>query len=51
LLGAMLRERPDPLATLRPDVPAGFAAAITKTLSPVPTERPADARALGLMLP
>ena len=51
LLGAMLRERPDPLAPLRPDIPEAFAAAIMKTLSPVPAERPADARALGLMLP
>ncbi|BCS35330.1 hypothetical protein TBR22_A45570 [Luteitalea sp. TBR-22] len=51
LLGAMLRERPEPLATVRADVPEAFATAIMKTLSPVPAERPADARALGLMLP
>jgi serine/threonine protein kinase len=50
LLGAMLRERPEPLATVRQDIPQAFSDAIMKTLSPVPAERPADARALALML-
>ena len=50
LLGAMLREQPAPLMATRPDIPASFGEAILKTLSPVPAERPADARALALML-
>jgi serine/threonine protein kinase len=50
LLGAMLREHPESLASIRVDVPASFSEAIMKTLSPLPAERPADARALALML-
>ena len=50
LLGAMLRDRPEPLAVVRPDVPQAFSDAIMKTLSPMPAERPSDARALALML-
>jgi serine/threonine protein kinase len=51
LMGAMLRQRPEPLAAIRQDIPQAFSEAILKTLSPVPSERPADARALALMLP
>ena len=51
LLGAMLRARPEPLATLRPDVPHAFSQAVMRTLSPVPGERPTDARALAFLLP
>ena len=51
LMGAMLRQPPDPLCRIRQDVPQAFSDAIMKTLSPVPRERPADARALALMLP
>ena len=50
LLGAMLRERPEALAAIRADIPQSFSDAIMKTLSPVPAERPADARALALTL-
>ena len=50
LLGAMLRGQPEPLTSIRSDVPASFSDAIMKTLSPVPTDRPADTRALALML-
>ena len=50
LLGAMLRDRPETLSSIRADVPASFSDAIMKTLSPVPAERPPDARALALML-
>lgn len=50
LLGSMLRERPESLATIRADVPASFSDAIMKTLSPIAAERPTDARALTLML-
>jgi len=50
LLGAMLRDRPEPLTSVRGDIPQSFSDAIMKTLSPVPAERPADARALALML-
>ncbi len=51
LLGAMLRTRPKPLADVRTDVPAAFSDAIMQTLSPVPAERPDDARALSFLLP
>ncbi len=51
LLGAMLRTRPQPLVAIRHDIPQAFSDAIGTTLSPVPSERPADARALALMLP
>jgi hypothetical protein len=47
----MLRTRPEPLSVLRQDVPQAFSDAIMKKLSPVPTERPADARALAFLLP
>lgn len=50
LLGAMLRSAPEPIEALRPDLPARWCAAVARTLSPVPTERPSDARALALML-
>jgi serine/threonine protein kinase len=50
LMGAMLRQPPAPLSSLRVDVPASYSDAIAKSLSPVPRERPADARALALML-
>jgi serine/threonine protein kinase len=50
LLGAMLRSTPEPLGTLRPDIPSHWSDAIARTLSPVPAERPSDARALALML-
>jgi serine/threonine protein kinase len=50
LMGAMLRKRPEALAVLRPEIPQAFSDAIMRTLSPVPTERPADARALGMAL-
>jgi len=50
LLGAMLREHPQALSAIRTDIPQAFSDAIKKTLSPVPAERPADARALALML-
>jgi serine/threonine-protein kinase len=51
LMGAMLRTAPQPLATIRSDIPQAFSDAIARTLSPVPAERPVDARALALMLP
>ena len=50
LMGAMLRERPEPLSAIRQDITPAFNDAIMKTLSPVPAERPSDARALALML-
>jgi serine/threonine protein kinase len=50
LLGAMLRERPQALVAIRSDIPSRFSDAIMKTLSPLPAERPADARALALTL-
>lgn len=50
LMGAMLRTRPEPLGAVRPEIPAGFADAIMQTLSPVPAERPADGRALGMRM-
>lgn len=50
LLGAMLRDTPESLVTLRPDIPPHWSEAVMKTLSPTPDERPADARALALML-
>jgi len=50
LMGAMLRQPPEPLSAVRQDIPETFSAAIMKTLSPIPGERPADARALALML-
>lgn len=50
LLGAMLREKPEALASVRSDIPQAFSDAIMRTLSPVPSERPPDARALALML-
>ncbi len=50
LLGAMLRTRPQPLSEVRADIPQGFSDAIMKTLSPIPAERPADARALAFLL-
>ncbi|HTU99973.1 MAG TPA: serine/threonine-protein kinase [Luteitalea sp.] len=51
LLGAMLRGTPEPLSTVRADIPDAFSAAIMKTLSPVVADRPADARALAFLLP
>lgn len=51
LLGAMLRVRPEPLSAVRSDVSSAFSDVIMRTLSPVPSERPSDARALALMLP
>ena len=51
LMGAMLRTRPEPLAAIRQDIPQAFSDAIMKTLAPAPADRPADARALALMLP
>ena len=51
LLGVMLRQVPEPLSVARPDIPEAFSAAMMKTLSPVPGERPADARALAFLLP
>ena len=50
LLGAMLRKPPALLETERPDVPAPFSAAIRRCLSPLPGERPPDARALAMAL-
>ena len=50
LLGAMLRTTPEALSTLRPEIPVHWSEAIARTLSPVPAERPSDARALALML-
>ncbi len=50
LLGAMLRDRPEALSSVRDDIPKAFSDAIMKTLSPIPAERPVDARALALML-
>jgi serine/threonine protein kinase len=50
LMGVMLRQPPEPLIRIRQDVPQAFNDAIMKTLSPVPRERPVDARALALML-
>jgi len=50
LMGAMLRQPPEALSRIRQDIPETFSAAIMKTLSPIPSERPADARALALML-
>jgi serine/threonine protein kinase len=50
LLGSMLRERPEALASIRSDIPQSFSEAVMKTLSPLPAERPANARALALML-
>ena len=50
LLGAMLRTSPEPLAAIRHDIPQAFSDAIMRTLSPVPAERPSNARALALML-
>jgi hypothetical protein len=51
LLGAMLRQVPEPLSVVRPDIPEAFSLAMMKTLSPTPGERPADARALAFLLP
>ena len=51
LMGAMLRTRPEPLAAIRQDIPQAFSDAIMKTLAPAAADRPADARALALMLP
>ncbi len=51
LLGAMLRSSPPPIVERRPDIAQAFSAAIAQTLSPIPAERPADARALAFLLP
>jgi serine/threonine protein kinase len=50
LMGAMLRTRPQALAEVRPEIPQAFSDAIMRTLSPVPAERPADARGLGMAI-
>lgn len=50
LMGAMLRKRPEALSGIRPEIPQPFSDAITRALSPVPAERPADARALAMVL-
>jgi serine/threonine protein kinase len=50
LLGSMLRDRPEGLASIRSDIPQSFSDAIMKTLSPLPAARPAGARELSLML-
>lgn len=50
LMGAMLRKRPDGLASVRPEIPSAFSDAMARALSPVPAERPADARALAMVI-
>ncbi len=50
LMGAMLRTRPEPLGALREDVPPPFSDAIMACLSPLPAERPPDARALAMRM-
>jgi non-specific serine/threonine protein kinase len=50
LMGAMLRTRPQALTEVRPEIPQAFSDAIMRTLSPVPAERPADARGLGMAI-
>ncbi|MGI8671314.1 MAG: serine/threonine-protein kinase [Luteitalea sp.] len=51
LLGAMLRVTPQPLSIMRPEIPSAFSDMIAQTLLPVAAERPADARALAMMMP
>jgi serine/threonine protein kinase len=50
LLGAMLRRRATPLGEIRRDLPTAFSETIMRTLSPVPAERPEDARVLAFMM-
>jgi hypothetical protein len=38
------------LTEVRPEIPQAFSDAIMRTLSPVPAERPADARGLGMAI-
>lgn len=50
LMGAMLRTTPEPLTSVRQDVAASFSDVVMACLSPVPAERPSDARALGMRI-
>lgn len=50
LMGAMLRRKPEALAACRTDFPPSFCDAIMRALSPIPEERPADARSFAMAL-